>query len=108
MPAHHGCQRQAATKAARARRAPAAPARRSWLQGALGGGYARAHAAQAAAAAAKGANETQAMPMSLKILAGGMAGARGGWVGEGRPDSRGRRRARLRGRRAAAAPNHTS
>ncbi|KAI8472255.1 MAG: mitochondrial carrier domain-containing protein [Monoraphidium minutum] len=47
------------------------------LQASFGGGYARSHAAQAAAAAAKGANETQAMPMHLKIAAGGLAGALG-------------------------------
>jgi hypothetical protein len=52
------------------------PRARSWLQDSFGGSYARKHAAQAAAAAAKGANETQAMPMSLKILAGGIAGGR--------------------------------
>jgi hypothetical protein len=48
---------------------------KSWLQAsALGAGYTRSHGQQAAAAASRGANETQAMPMSLKILAGGMAG----------------------------------
>lgn len=51
---------------------------KAWLQQRFGASYTRAHAQQAAAAVSKGANETQAMPMHLKIAAGGMAGAAAG------------------------------
>ncbi|GBF88117.1 mitochondrial substrate carrier family protein [Raphidocelis subcapitata] len=47
------------------------------LQASFGQRYVRAHATQAAESAARGANETQVLPMSLKIAAGGMAGALG-------------------------------